>query len=218
MFRNLFIIVSLIFLSSCSPGMVPCPVTERPLKPLYNERVRVFENTDDVAQLIWSYATELKYEKRLRLEHSCVIAGEDYSKIRIQFSSQDILELCEARQLLVDVVEGLLARVNESDVGLELEPYPLSADYLEIYIDFQSFYGEYLDPFYIGWVALEDGFSYFYAFDLKNKKLDTWSTHYEPYFQSRSFALFQRAAEEQYKQAHPKNKPSVLSRERYHPL
>jgi len=209
MLRHLLTIILLFSLTGC---VKPNPEFS------VDDRVLIFDNTDDMSQLIWGYATELKYEKHLRLEQSYVISGENHSTIHIEFSTQDILELCEARQLLVDVVEGLLDRVNNSAVAFSLEPDPFTADHLEIYIDFESYYGLWTDPFYIGWVALEGGMSYFYAFTLKYKDLDFWHSRYEPYFQSKSFALFQRAAEQQYEKAHPKKKPSILTEERYHPL
>lgn len=190
----------------------------------YDERVMMQFDTDDFSQVVWDYVTELKYDHRLHIENAMVCFDGD-SKIRLQFSTQLILELCEARDLLVTVAEGLLDRVNHSKALSEyLNPYPLTADQLEIYIDFQSFYGIYDDPFYIGWVVLEEGMSYFYAFNLKDKRLNThqyrfdfWNSRIEPYFKSRSFVYAQREAERKYKESHPLPAPTSLLPERFIP-
>lgn len=214
------IILSIVLVSLTSCCLIPNFLAPRSTKgiPYGADRVLVYDNADDMSQIIWGLAPEWKYEYHLRLERSYLISGEDRDVIHIEFSSQDILELCQARQLLVDVVEGLLERVNASPLAQALSPEPFTADNLEIYIDFQSFFGLYVDPFYIGWAAVIEGMSYFYAFDLKDGMLDTWHTVYEPYSQSKMFATYQRAAEEEYKKKHPMTRPSVLKEERYHPL
>lgn len=182
-------------------------------------QVLAFDDPDDLSYLVWAYATELKYEKHLRLEQALVCAEPDRSKIKLEFSSQDILELCPARQLLVDVVEGLLDRINLSAVSFQLRPIPFVAENVEIRINFESYYGIYVDPTYIGWIVLEDGMAYYYGFDLKDYRhvrQVSWSTRYEAYSKSRAFAYAQRAAEEQYQLDHPvKRKLSVLGEEQY---
>ncbi len=182
----------------------------------YEDRVLIQFDTDEFSQVVWEYVVELKHDNRLILEEAYVCFG-DSSNIRLQFITQHILELCEARALLVDVVEGLLDRINHSkSASAFLDPYPLTADQLEIYINFESYYGIYDDPYYIGWVALEKGMSYFYAFNLKNKTKDFWSVRTEPYFKSRSFVLFEREGEQKYKESHPAK--HVMLPERYEGL
>lgn len=222
MWRFVFLLLLGISLSGC---------VWRPFSDIWREYVHdhpvhkpdpilLMENADDVSEVIWGYASELRYDKHLRLEKSWVCTSDidGKSTIHIEFSSQDILELCEARQLFVDVIEGFLDRINNKGIMASFEPSPFTANNLEIYIDFQSFYGEYVDPFYIGWVTLQDGIVYYYAFTLKDHKLDTWNFTYETYAQSKSFALYQRAAEEEYRLSHPTKKPTKLEHERYHPL
>lgn len=181
----------------------------------YKDRVLMQFDTDEFSQVVWDYVTELKYDRRLHLENA-MVCFDGHSKLRLQFSTQLIIEMCEARELLVDVAEGLLDKINHNKgVASLLDPYPLTADQLEIYIDFQSYYGLYADPFYIGWVVLEDGMAYYYAFTLKNTKLNSWEVRSEPYFKSRSFVFFEREAEKKYKEAHPVKTIESILQERY---
>lgn len=173
------------------------------LPPAPEPREMIFVNNPEFSAILWDYATELKYDKHLHLEHSYVCADENHVKVRLEFISQDILELCEARILLVDLVEGLLERINDDPVyAFFPAPYPLTPDQLEIYIEFESFHGKFVDPFYIGWMILEKGMTYFYAFNIKDQDNDTWNYRYETYEQSRTFANDQRQAEEKYHQTH----------------
>lgn len=171
--------------------------------PMYRNRVLKEIDTEDFSEVIIPYSVELRYEKRLHLQQSYVLyAGAD-PKIRLQFISQDILELCQARALLVDVVEGLIARLNLVVGGSRIFPKQVTAADLEIYIDFESFYCKYCDPMYIGWVALEDNMAYYYAYNVKDYTKDFWQKRVEPYFKSLSFATIKRRAEIDYELAHP---------------
>lgn len=184
-------------------------------EPDYNERVLMQFDTEEFSQVVWDYVTELKYDRRLHLENA-MVCYDGESKLRLEFKTMLILEMCEARQLLVDVAEGLLDRVNHSKGAATLvKPYPLTADQLEIYIDFESYYVRYADPYYIGWVVLEEGMSYFYAANLKNLKRDTWDVRTEPYAKSRSFVLYQREAEKKYQELHPVATPQNSLLDRY---
>lgn len=206
--RCLMVLMFLVYFAGCHKVTPPGEIN-------YAERYLIQFDADEYSQIVWEYVTELKYDHRLHLENA-LVCFDGESKIRLQFITQHILELCDARALLVDVVEGLLDRLNYSkDASASLSPYPLTADQIEISIDFESFYGIYDDPFYIGYVALEQGMSYFYAFNLKNKKLDIWNSRSEPYFKSLSFVKFQRAGEEKYEMTHPKPKPFASFPDRY---
>ncbi|MBA3958371.1 MAG: hypothetical protein H0X51_08290 [Parachlamydiaceae bacterium] len=211
MMRYLFLLVSLLFLSGCSHS--------EPMHDAhYEDRVLVNDDADDVSQIIWDLTTEFKYEHDLHLEHSYLCAGKDHTTIRIEMRTQLIIELCEARQLIVDFVEELLDRINNSPVSMKLSPTPFTAEHLEISIDFESYFGRYIDPLYIGWVDLEGGIVYYYAFTVKGHRLDNWHSRYEPYFLAKSFATFRRDAEERYHRAHPTNRQTKLKDVRYQPL
>lgn len=181
--------------------------------PMYRNRVLREINTEDFSEVIIPYSVELRYEKRLHLQQSYVLyAGAD-PKIRLQFISQDILELCQARALLVGVVEEFLARLNDKFTKSEIFHLPFTAADLEIYIDFESYYCKYMDPYYIGWIALEDSMAFYYAFSVKNYSRDFWQVRIEPYFKSLSFATIKQRAEIDYEKAHPIIKNVNLNKE-----
>lgn len=188
-------------------------------KSMYEDRFIKEIDTDDLSSMVIGFATELSHQRNhLFLEQAYVVYNKPETKIRLEFSSQGILTMGEARHLLVDIVEGLLDRINDTALAAEVLPNPFTADNLEIYIDLQSFHGEFVDPFYVGWIVLEKGHAFYYAFTLKNQDLDFWHVRQEPYFKSRSFTMFERAAEENYQRNRPKRTSSLLQQERYQPL
>lgn len=197
--RNALIFIILCSLTSCcciTPTMTPEDTR-------YAHRQLIERPTDDLTWTVEQVTTELKYERRLHLENAMYCSGIDGPMIRLEFITQNIMELCEARELLVDVVERFLFRLNSNYIDPDLRPEPFTSDNLEIYINFESFYVLYVDRFYIGWVVLEDGECYYYASNLKNHKLDFWGAHQEPYFKSKSIAHAQIEAEKEYKRIHP---------------
>lgn len=162
---------------------------------------------DSFSEVIIPYALELKKTKRLRFEDSKVYYGDFVDRFRVIFSTQHILELCDARELLVDVVEGLLNRMNESpEVVASFDHSPITADDLEIYFSFESSFVEYLDPSYIVWMSLHDGYVYIYDGTLKDYYRDFWDARIEPYYKSLLFVNIARQAEKAYDKAHPPKK------------
>lgn len=162
-------------------------------------------SVEPVADVVLRYATELKYEKELNLMDSRIIYDDSLRRVRLNFVSQKILELCTARTLLVDVVEGLLKRLNES-ADARNQTFKRHFDYydLEICIHYESFYVRYDDPMYISWVTLCNGISSFYAGDVFSIRLDKWHARSEEYYKSRLFVTIMRDSEQQYKETHPK--------------
>lgn len=203
--RYLLTALMLFGLSSCCFFNNSCNECEEsfPEDWMYEGRFRKDRPTEDLTFAVEEYAAELKHEHRLYLEDCMVCWSPDGAKIRLEFITQHILELCPARELLVDVVEGLLYRLNTNYIPEDLRPIPFTADNLELYIRFESFFGKFVDPFYIGWIALEQGISYFYAFTLENPKLDVFHTRWEPYYKSLTIVKAQRAAEKEYRMTHP---------------
>lgn len=230
MTRYFLLLISLICLTSCSGDMLyfligppnPCCTEDESAIPCYEKRELVFGETDGISTIMWDVATQFKHERHLHLDHAYVIDGPEHASIRMEFTTQDLLEMCPARELLVDLVENLLDRINGayytgSYLMEKIYPYPFPADYLEIYINFECFLGIYVDPNFIGWIVLEDGMAYYYAFSVKNHKdnwwywrdrHEYWNMRYEPYFKSRSFVMLSRESERAYEAAHPKPKIS----------
>lgn len=182
-------------------------------RPCYNTKI-LREEKDEVypyqdfypfAQVIIPYAVELKHEKRLRFEDAQIYFSSSYvNRFRVIFSTQLILELCPARELMVDVVEGLLERLNcSNDVVDAFDHTPITADDLEIYFSFESYLVEYVDPMYICWMSLHDGIVRFYDGVLKDYNKDFWNERVEPYYKSKAFVELDRSAEEMWQLQHP---------------
>jgi hypothetical protein len=150
------------------------------------------------------YATALKYEKNLNLEDSFVCFEEGKAKtVRLDFTSQDIISLCQARFLLVDLVEGFLKELNRAEEALTQNPKGhFTANDLEIYIHYDSDYVDYVDTAYIGWIRLKDGVSVFYAADIGSYSQDFWQSRQEPYEKSLEIATVMRDAESDYRATH----------------
>jgi len=168
-------------------------------------------DTEEVSRIVITYSTELKYERHLYLEDAKVMYNDGIEKIKLCYITQDILEMCEARELLVDVVEGMLDRIN-SDPGIasQLTYMPLSSDQMEVSIVCETFWGQYGDSKYINWILLQDGMAHYYDQDIENRYLDIFYVRHEPYFKSLEFATIERAADQAYKAAHVKKKKSFL--------
>lgn len=189
-------------------------------RPSDEENVVSKIDAPEIVHAIQHYLPFLRHEKHLRLEDSRVYYDDSINAIRMEFISQDLLELREARMLLVDVVEGLLAELNKNPVlGPEFITYPLTPAQLQIFIDFESLYGLNCDPYYVGWMKLENNTSYFYAFDLKYPCLNAWNLRKESYDSSREFVVYERESEQLFQQAVKidENTPSYLRKEQYRP-
>ena len=154
-------------------------------------------NPTAFSEVIIPYAAELTETKRLRFEDSKVYYNEFAERFRVIFSSQVILELCEARDLMVTVVEELLDRMNESPGVVEnFDHFPITADDLELYFSFESYDIEFNDGTYICWMSLHDGLVRYYTGLLKNHRNDYWDARIEPYYKSLEFVQITRAAGE----------------------
>lgn len=206
--RLLLLFSTLFFLMGCSCFREP--PSQDPW--LYANRVHQEFPTDDITAIVEGLVAELKYEKRLRYQSGMICVGEHGPKLRLEFVSQNLLpEVCRAREFLVAIVEELLYRLNHRFVDPKLRPEPYTSANLELYIKFESFYGVYCDPYYIGWIALENDVAFYYAFTLDNFRLNSWDKHSEPYFKSKSIANAQIEAEKLYRLQHPsKTLPNVL--------
>ncbi len=168
-------------------------------------------DSPELTYAIQHYLSYLRHEKHLRLEDTRIYYNSSINTIRMEFTSQDILELREARFLIVDLVEGLLAELNRNPIlGPQFITYPLTADQLEIYISYDSFYGLIQDPYFVGYIQLEEGIVTYYAFDTKYTNQTAWSKRKEPYFKTRELAIYEREAEEMFKETMDMQKHSPL--------
>lgn len=163
---------------------------------------------------IQDLSEDMRIKHHLRLEDSRIAYDEFINAIHIEFSSQDLIEIGEARKVIVDVVEGLLSRINNTCDLVEARRF--DAFDLEITINYQSFYGRYVDPYYVSWIQLENGVCTYYSFDVRDCVKNCWHYRIEPYLKTREILYCQESAEENY---NPKKIPfkSVFGDDRYLP-
>jgi len=173
------------------------------------EAVRIEAARDTVSRAVISYSTEIKQSKHLHLQDAKVLFTPSGPKICLEYISQDNIYLGSARMLLVDVVEGLMRALAEGT------DFPAAVENIELYIDFESYQGIYVDPFFIGYIWLQDAISHFYAFDTKNRDLDIWHTRVEAYYKSRAFVSSYREAEEKQEISPVEPKVRALAEEEF---
>jgi len=183
--RYLFgIALSLFILSGCQPSGIP--------EGSWVQKI----DSEEFSYLVINFSAKMKAEKRLDLEDSWICYDEDVKKFYLRYSTQLILDFCQARLLMVEVVEEFLERLNRHTLlRNELAVYPFTADNLDIKIDFESFYGLDVDPLKIGLAWLRCGCVYYFDFERKDPYAD-WDHHrFEPYSKSREFALIKKEAD-----------------------
>lgn len=176
------------------------PQIWRPAAPI----VRDYDS-DSFTYVTLRQASLLAHKYRWYLDDSWIYYDDNdvVSRIRLQYRTQNILELQQARALLVDLVEDFLDNLYANpDTAIYLSP-GFSADNLLIYVDFQSYWGLYGDPQYIGWMVLQDGMVYYYDFDVKNIYVDYWYSRIESFNKSREIVHLEREVEKEYQESLP---------------
>jgi hypothetical protein len=156
-------------------------------------------DSEELSRIIINFATKMKIDKHLELEDSWASYDDSIFRICIQFSSQRLLTVYDARLLMVEVVEEMLYRLNNNSIiSFELDHFPFTARDLDVKINFESYYGRYIDEQYLGLAWLQAGCVHFYAFDRKDPSLNgiDWDHHrFEPYSKSRELALIKKLAD-----------------------
>lgn len=176
-------------------------------------------DSEEVTRLVLNYSKELKIKRALDLEDSWVSYNDSIKRICLEYSSQRLLTVEEARLLIVELVEGFLDRLNNNSIiSYELETFPFTHNNLSVKINFESFFGMYVDPLYVGQVWLQAGCVDFYAFDRKIDRID-WDHHrFEPYTKSREIALLKKEADIPFTdRLNPPKRPSQYIYNRYEP-
>lgn len=171
------------------------------LKSTYTaEEMGLIKNVDChaySAQVI-PFTMELERTHRMRFEDLKIYQfddGQGVRWVRLILSTQNIMDLCQSRELIVDVVEGLLERLNSDPVILESFAHrPITASDLEIYISFESFYIEYLNPTFIAWISLLDGDVRYFSGVIKDFHKDWWNSRLEPYYKAKDIVMITRKA------------------------
>jgi hypothetical protein len=214
MYRLFCSLLALIYLSGCCCSSRGAPLSDsnRPT-PQQLEDI----NYPALVDVIFGYGVQLKNEHRLRLKNSHALFDVKINKIHLEFSSQDLVDLQGARATLVDVVEGLLERVNfNMAVSSSLSHRPFTPNDLEITIYYESFHGYFVDPNYTGRVDLRHGQVHYSSFAIYNSDYDPWKCKQESYTLSRQVVTIEREAECPYSPGYESNAPHSRFRERYY--
>lgn len=170
---------------------------------------------DMITDSTFEFCLELEKERFLRLEQSYAFYEDGITGFQFFFSTQDISEVKEARRLLVEIVEGLLDRVNNAEeLASQFQNGPMTAMDLEIFIDFQSFFSLYVDPMMVGAVSLKNGIVRYLASDGKDPDKDRWHRRIERYGIAKRIIEIERGFEETFEQPPP---PAYRFKDRYIP-
>jgi hypothetical protein len=154
---------------------------------------------------------ENQEKRRLRLEHSEICYCGNTPMLRLELSSQAILEMCEARFLFADFIEDLLREINTDPIiSGQLSEYPFTPEQLLVDINFESFFGKYVDPFYIGYIEMRAAIVRYYAFDQKDRERYIWHARCEPYLKTREIAAIQRETRKQFHLQNPCTLPNYF--------
>ncbi len=174
-------------------------------------------NSAPVTSIVQNLAVDAKHKQHLRLEQAKSYYDGGLKTIQLEFISQDIIEMCEARELIVDLTENLLAKLNQDPVlAGDFVSYPFTPCNLEIYITFESYFGKYVDCSYIRWIGLEDDMVTYYTFDLIDNVKNRWHSRRETYATSREIVVYEREAEREYAEVIA-NKMNIFGDQRYYP-
>jgi hypothetical protein len=213
--RLLPLFIFLCFLTSCRylpEWLAPLPPWESAPK----ESPAI--HSEEATRIVQEFSVDMEHKKNLHLERAKTCFDEEGIKtVQLDFISQDLIELCEARKLIVDLTENLLERLNQDIIlGPEFASFPLRPENLELYITYESYFGQYVDPIYIYWICLEDGVVNFYTWELEYDPNQCWHCKKEAYATSREIVVYQREAEQKYQEEHAPP-PSIFGSERYYP-
>lgn len=174
---------------------------------------------DEITNIIQEVGVNFREKRRLHLDNAKTFYNEGgIHTIQLKMHTEDLLDPCKARELIVDLVEALVKKLNDNMYLVpEFANVPFLPSNFEIYIACDSFYARYVDPYYIKCITLEDGIVHYYAADLEDNSKDCWHSRRESYKTSYEIAFFKRRAEAEYKKKHSLNLDLIFGDQRYVP-
>lgn len=130
----------------------------------------------------WACLLEQKEFHYLKLESSAAHFDDYLTGLCVRFSSTDLIDLCEARKLIVAVAEGFVDGINYNPNLMDsLYDGYFSPDQLDIVITFESLFGQYVDERYINQIRLQGGCVTYFAFNSFDSKAYMFHRHKESY-------------------------------------
>lgn len=176
-----------------------CLVTGCYTRPLPEKEPPATEDAiPELEYIVVSYSNVLYEEEEclFLLDSRAYYDEEGVQRICMKFRTQALVEVLEGRDLIVRVVEGFLARVNNDPIlPLYISDFPLTADNLHINIEFESFFGKYVDPLYMARIVLDCGLVYYYANNAVDPDTMVWHQRIEPYEKAYRFSMFKHMDE-----------------------
>jgi hypothetical protein len=172
---------------------------------------------DRIMMHVAEMAVKFSHERRMKLENSTLQFDGCIQTMRLDFSTMALLEFQQGREILVDITEDFLNRINsDSTIAPLLCHDVLTPADLEIQIDFKCWMGRLVDFDYVGWITLKNGWAHYYAFDMRTDRLDWWQLRNETYYQSYKVVEYTRQAEAEWKQQEiEKLGPSAFAEDRF---
>lgn len=185
-------LIVLVLLSSCNCGFFAHDEEKVPKVA----KVPMDAETQEIICMITKTAVRLDKEEGLSLHSAYANKENGELYIWADFQTQRILDLQGARRLSVDLIESILATLNEQS-SLNTT---FSVDNLYISVEFESFFGAYVDPLYVGRVELKNNFlTCFYANSALDPDAVVFHKHSEPYSTSKVIVACEREEEGKYK-------------------
>lgn len=149
-------------------------------------------NIPELEYVVVTYGDELLREKRLYLR--CAHAHYDtdsIEKVEMYFRTQAIMDVDEGRDLMVYLVEGFLARVNEDEsLNGDLSSYPFDPTNLKVEIEFESYYVKYIDEDYLARITMDKGMVSYYSHTAINPDYANFRQRTEPYVKTLHFSKY----------------------------
>jgi hypothetical protein len=171
-------LIALLLLSACTP---PEPI----------------EISKGLPALELFHVAELRGKYDIRLDTAATYYNPGIGGLCLRYTSEELFDLCEARNLLVDLVDSLIRQISlDPGVGGAVTFPPFTSDNLDLIITFDSFYGQYVDLQYVNQIRLENGLVRYYAFSAFNCDAEHFEKHSEPYETARLNSYAWRKAKE----------------------
>lgn len=145
----------------------------------------VYLTTLDISTIVLNFADPYK-DDHVYLHSSYANMCDDTGRFTVwlDFYTQKLLDLEGARRLMVEMSQGLLRHLNGYIYNNPSNAEKGGFTYNDLYIsvEFESYFGKYVDPLYVGRMELKDGyFNAFYAHTALDPKSIVFHQHFEPY-------------------------------------
>jgi hypothetical protein len=185
-FFILFLLVSTTIFCSCTKVRVAkCTTDPSSFLSSYD--------SPEMDKVVIAHSQDLEQKHGFVLENAktCFTEQGKIERVRLHYTSQEIVEMEEARDHLVEAVDGLLEKINQDPIlRARLASYPFQPQNLEVHITYQSFYGRFIDPYKVAHAIQEKGVSFFYNAELDGRNSDYWGKRVEPYYKTRRFSRY----------------------------